>query len=84
MAAEDGSNGALHDDTEGRYSTFIASLLREPAKQKGRRPRKYKGLRFFIVVLTFFIAYDKMLNNKLCLYSAFGTASSDTIISIIA
>ena len=34
MAAEDSSNGVWHDDTEGRCSTFIASLFRESPNKK--------------------------------------------------
>ena len=41
MAVEDGSNEALHGDTEGHCSTFIASSLRESTEQKAWRPRKY-------------------------------------------
>ena len=35
MAAEGGSNRAWPDDTEDHCTTFIASLFRESAKQKG-------------------------------------------------
>ena len=43
MAAENGNNKVWCDDTEGRCSTFIISLLRESAKQKAGRSRKHEG-----------------------------------------
>ena len=40
VAGEDGSNGVRRGDTEGRFSTFITSLLRESAEQKAGSPNE--------------------------------------------
>ena len=67
MAAKDGSRGVWcgeSGDTEGRYSTFIASLFCESAVQKAERLKNTKVM-VFVTAPTFSLGNDKMLNKNL-------------------